>query len=277
MPVIVAGDLFDKWHQPPELISFAIAVLPERTHAVYGNHDLPYHSPAELKRSAYFTLMKAGKITNLEPGKPVEIADGLPIPLRLRGFPYGSELTPLRTKNGSGALCVDVAVVHRYCWIKGKGDHPKAKEEDRARSIIAALAGFDVILCGDNHAPFKVAPFSDGRTTLVNCGCLVPRSQPERTLEPSAWLVMQDGTVKRHRLDASKDEWLDPKDLLKADGSADNIDVERLVNELTNLRDASESFRAAIVQALDDANATEPVKRLVLGAMDNKPKRGNAR
>ena len=37
-PVICAGDIFDKWNSPPELINFAYDNLPE-IYAIPGQHD----------------------------------------------------------------------------------------------------------------------------------------------------------------------------------------------------------------------------------------------
>lgn len=274
IPVVIAGDIVNKFHCEPELISFMLGVLPDRVYACYGNHDLPFHNPAELKRSAYFTLMKAGKIVNLEPGKPIEISEGLPVPVRLRGFPYGSELTPLQTGNQSGALCIDVAIVHRYCWAKGRGDHPHAKEEDRAKNIRQALAGFDVALIGDNHTPFKINKETETEEpTLVNCGAFIRRSHNERTIEPSCWLVMSDGTVQRHRLDCSEDKWLDPKDMMPPDNNnAMPIDFEAFANELANMRDAGEAFTEEVKRVADKYEASKSIRERIARATRGKGK-----
>ena len=70
-PILVAGDIFNRWNANPELINFLIEELPI-LHAIPGNHDLPNHSFDEIERSAYWTLVKAGKIidcTTTDPSK----------------------------------------------------------------------------------------------------------------------------------------------------------------------------------------------------------------
>ena len=64
--VVVAGDIFDRWNSPPEIINFAIENLPN-CYAIPGQHDLPNHRYEEIERSAYYTLIKAGIIENLNP------------------------------------------------------------------------------------------------------------------------------------------------------------------------------------------------------------------
>ena len=39
VPIVCAGDVFDKWNSPPELINFALKHLPEM-YAILPNHNL---------------------------------------------------------------------------------------------------------------------------------------------------------------------------------------------------------------------------------------------
>ena len=55
-PIVYAGDIFDKWNSPPELINFAIEHLP-KGHAIPGQHDLPLHNYEDIRKSAYWTLV----------------------------------------------------------------------------------------------------------------------------------------------------------------------------------------------------------------------------
>ena len=50
VPVLCAGDVFDRWNSPPELINFAIKNMPPMW-AVPGQHDLPHHRLDEVHRS----------------------------------------------------------------------------------------------------------------------------------------------------------------------------------------------------------------------------------
>ena len=69
-PLIIAGDLFDRWNSQPELINFAMGSFRAFQHGVYaipGQHDLPYHDYTEIHKSAYYTLVKAGVIIDIQP------------------------------------------------------------------------------------------------------------------------------------------------------------------------------------------------------------------
>ena len=65
-PILCAGDVFDRWNSPPELINFALEYLPPQMYSIPGQHDLPNHNYNEIDRSAYWTLVAANKITNVE-------------------------------------------------------------------------------------------------------------------------------------------------------------------------------------------------------------------
>lgn len=266
LPVLIAGDIFDDGYKrdgsavAPELINLAIGMLPDRIYAVYGNHDLPGHNVENLRKSAYMTLVKAGKMIDLKPGKPVEV-EGLPTPLRLRGFPYGTELQPLE-KHATDAFFIDVAVVHRYCWVKGKGDHPKAKEEDRAKNLLASLAGFDVAVFGDNHIPFAFHQ-------IANCGGFYRRTTLEREHEPSVWLIHTDGTVVRHKLDCSKDLFIDHEATAETVvGGLEGFD--EFIGEMNNLSDAAIDFGEALNRGMDESGCDNEVRVFVVGCVEKK-------
>lgn len=277
IPILIPGDIFHHWNMPPELISFVMGVLPERVYAIAGNHDLYGHNYSELKKSAYFTLMKAGKITNLELGKPLELTEGLPIPLRLRGYayPFNDEINHCPEANQSAALCIEVALVHRYCWLPERGDHPQAKPEDRAERLQKSMKGFDVVLFGDNHIPFRLKG-SPGDAynlpTLINCGCLIPRRSMEKDITPSAWLIYSDGSTGRVKLDCSADKWLDLQTIPEfatetmADFDNDFIDA------LGEMRDAAEKFITAVHRFMDNNKIPPAIRKLVLGATEKKKK-----
>ena len=65
LPIFCAGDIFDRWNAPPELINFALRNLPDDMLCVPGQHDLPNHRLDEKHRSGYGVLSNAGKIEDL--------------------------------------------------------------------------------------------------------------------------------------------------------------------------------------------------------------------
>ncbi|GAG04154.1 unnamed protein product, partial [marine sediment metagenome] len=111
--ILCAGDVFDssgadrrRWNSPPELINFAIDALPEGMYCIPGQHDLPNHNYGEIKRSAYWTLAKAGKLHNLPPGKSMLLRlDGS---ATVTAFPWGYEIEPPK---GRKRVATDLRIV----------------------------------------------------------------------------------------------------------------------------------------------------------------------
>ena len=66
-PIIIAGDLFNRWDEPPEAINRLLAAMPPEVHVIAGNHDMPNHNYRELPRSAYWTLVESGKVIHQTP------------------------------------------------------------------------------------------------------------------------------------------------------------------------------------------------------------------
>lgn len=265
-PVILAGDIFDGgWRAaqaPPELINFALASLPDNCYAIPGQHDLPHHRLDELRKSAFFTLAKAGKINYLAPGRPVEVSAKGRL-LRLHGFPWGVEPRSIPgPENGSGALCLDVAVIHAYIWAAGKGDYPGADPEKRVGRWRERLAGYDVCHFGDNHV---TVVSSKERPFLFNPGGYYRRRSDERGRQPVVGLLMADGSVRKHPFDCSQDKFLDPADLPAA---ATAGACEEVLAELAALADAAADFRGACLEYLDRTNASRPVRDWLLEAFD---------
>jgi hypothetical protein len=197
--VVYTGDIFHNWNSPPELVNWVLSCLPDGF-SVAGNHDTPHHRPADLNKSAYMTLIRAGKLVDLSACEFTQLprVTGL----KLVGFPFGSEFTP--ADRGEDDKDLWIAVVHHYVWVKGKS-HPGAKEEDRAKNVLKTLKGFDVVLAGDNHRGFKLVTKS-GRT-LFNAGGMMVRNSDEKDYKPMCGLVHYDGTVKEHHFDVSKDKY----------------------------------------------------------------------
>jgi hypothetical protein len=143
VPIVCAGDLFHKWNSPPELINFAIKHLP-KMYCIPGQHDLPLHSYADIRKSAYWTLVEAGVITDIPGGGFLDVPEHR---LRLFGFPWGFPVTPCEDRREGW---FHLAVVHAYCWSATTG-YPGAAPEHHARHHFKSLEGYDGGVYGDNH------------------------------------------------------------------------------------------------------------------------------
>jgi len=197
-PIICAGDIFDKWNSPPELIEFAIKHMPHM-YAIPGQHDLPNHSTAQAHRSAYGCIRAAETITEIPPA-------GMAIPgLFLWPFPWGTTPTPCPEASQHG---FNIAVIHQYVHRGGATAYTGADKSGHAMRLMATASGYDVWHTGDNHIPFNAT--NKGKL-LWNGGGFMARKTDERTHRPRVGLLMNDGgvlVIKDHHINTEEDQWV---------------------------------------------------------------------
>jgi DNA repair exonuclease SbcCD nuclease subunit len=262
-PLLIAGDLFDKWNPSSRLISFAMDMLPNwdegwshsGVFTVAGQHDLPMHSLEYLDRSGYGVLMKAGRITHLSPDSCYCTKH-----MNIFGASWGQMFCPsLKTRRWN------IGLIHKHLWYSSKTKHIGAPEEGNVSK--QELHDLDCVISGDNHKEFCV---EKNETLVYNCGPLMRRKSDEADIRPRIGLLVEDGygglEVRSVRLDTSKDCHLtgdaekvsevtidfDRLDkVLKASGSMDfALQVEAVVRELDN-----EDVRRILTEALNAGQA----------------------
>jgi len=251
-PVVCAGDVFDRWNPPVELVNWAIENLPEML-AVPGQHDLPMHRYEDVKRSAYYTLSVTNRI--------MDMADGLPLNVRgiyYRGFAWDQELLGLEKTDGRFRY---VLVAHHFVWTKGRNDYPGAPPDCHADRIKAKVGGYDIAVFGDNHKRFMQV-WTGG--CLYNCGCLIPRRSDERSQKPAVGLLQEDSRIIVRELNTAEDRWADVKpedELPRSDPRMDGF-----VQELGRTRSEIFDYREALLDGVRDSD--EDVKREVMEALE---------
>ncbi len=230
-PILCAGDIFDKWNSPPELINFALKYLPGNMYCIPGQHDLPDHNHDEIHRSAYWTLVKAKKIQNIILNEKTALTAG-----SIFGFPFGKKLT--MAPNGKA---LKIALIHEYKWIKNHS-YPNAPIGNKVTPVLSkSNYGYNVIVYGDNHNGFLYANMAG--TAIFNCGCLMRRKSDEIDYAPQVGLLLASGEVKPYFLDISKDKYLKSVD----DATAiEELDIEEFLEELKKLGDTSLEFTTAV-------------------------------
>jgi len=257
-PILCAGDIFDRWNSSPELINFALEYLPDNMYCIPGQHDLPNHNYGEIERSAYWTLVKAGKIRNIPFDMRIHIEDSKKGSIAITGFPFGSKLISLPSYAKKDKT-LQIALIHEYKWIKGKS-YPNAPIESKLTSSILQY-GYDVIVYGDNHNGWLFANMEG--TTIFNCGCLMRRKSDEKHYKPQVGLLLESGRVQSHFLDISKDKYLDSID----DSAAiEELDIEEFLEELKKLGDTSLEFTAAIKRFFQKHKTHPTVQKILLKA-----------
>lgn len=253
LPIICAGDLFDRWNSPPELISWAIDTLPHM-HCIPGQHDLPHHGYDAIKKSAYWVLVQAGTITNLDPH-----SCGIPIDDNgsawTFAFPWGFEVIGVEKEQQSS---VKIAVIHAYAWHRHK--HPHADSNQSSDAWAKKLEGYDAAVFGDNHAHW----ISDDNR-IINTGTLMRRKQDERDYTPHVGILYDDGYIDAIPLDCSEDKFIDVaplRDAFESDGR-----IEEFLEHLRGLSAEGISFEQAVDMSLVDASpaAAQLVREVLHG------------
>ncbi|MCK9570181.1 metallophosphoesterase [Candidatus Pacearchaeota archaeon] len=257
VPIIAAGDIFDRWNSSAAIINWAIDHLPPMW-AIHGQHDLPMHNNEDLKRSAYWTLVKAGTIKPL--GKSESLLQLPPRNIRMNGFPWGVEL---EHPNGTD-VSIHVAVVHSFLWIKDRC-YIGAPIEQNLTQYQDRLRGYDVAVFGDNHQSFLA---KCNNTIVFNCGCLIPRKSNERFAKPSVGVLYADGSVKQQFLDTSEDKWIEESHSVVM-AMEDQQEMIKFVEGLRSVNSEWVDFKSAVIRYLEDHSVVPGVKKLILKVMED--------
>jgi DNA repair exonuclease SbcCD nuclease subunit len=201
IPVITPGDVFDHWKASPELLRWCIENCPTML-SIPGQHDLPNHALDEHHRSGFGVLEAAGIINFVN--RPYTAPDFI-----AHGFSWGDPLTP----------CTDeskpvVALAHFFTYV-GDSPFPGCSSAHHASSVLKKLAGFDLVVTGDNHSSFT---YEHKGRLLVNPGSMMRTSASQASHEPYVLLWWADtnevkkvplpferGVVSREHLDVLSD------------------------------------------------------------------------
>lgn len=253
-PLIIAGDIFDKWNSPPELINFAIEEFSKFKHGVYcipGQHDLPGHNYGERYRSAYHSLVLASVIVDLE--EPEVVSQGNVV---LYPFPWGFSVAPL-TGAPNGGL-IHLAVVHAYIWKAGCS-YPGADEGKLVANVKESLKGYDAAVFGDNHIGFLAGK-------ILNNGGLMRRRIDEVDYKPSVGIMTEGGVITRHLLDCSLDMFIDREKYL--DIEKEELDFSEYIEELKEIGVATLDFREELSRRMEISKTDASVKSIILSLLD---------
>lgn len=253
VPIVYAGDIFDKWNSPAELINFAIDNLPPGC-AIPGQHDLPNHRYEDIQKSAYWTLHKAEVIDDL--GRTFVRNNQL----ALFPFPWGKTVQPASDTFDiyEGVM---LAIVHSYIWQDEKTCYPGAVLSQHVKGY--DLTGYDAAVFGDNHKGF-IARYND--CNIMNCGTFMIRKSDERAYRPMVGILYEDGSIKPYYLDTSKDVYCESEIVEKVEKVQQHFD--HFIQDLRTLGMDALDFRQAIKHRLDNENVSLQVRQAVLEAID---------
>ena len=178
-PILVAGDVFDRWAPSVEVVNWVMDNLPVM-YSIPGQHDMPGHNYEGRYRGAYGTLVRARLLRDLVPGTYGGIIDGWSI----TAVPWGHPIPPGLGKNS-------LIMAHVYA-ADGKATMYHGCE---APAIQTTVTGYSVALYGDNHIPWSR---TINGTLHFNHGCWARRTTMEKNYQPEGFGVLwSDGTITR--------------------------------------------------------------------------------
>lgn len=254
LPILCAGDVFDRHNPDPEVLNWCLDHLPHML-AIWGQHDVRHHRAENLDKSGFMTLVKASRITPLMPGKPVAVGK-----IRAHGFGWGEEIIPCVGQHG---LALEVAVAHRYVWSERKewSRYPGAPDDGEIGSLQQQLAGYDVAVFGDNHQSWKIDRKSPRGMSVYNCGTFLRRKLDEIDHRPAVGIIYFDGTVKRHYLDVSQDRFLDSEMSESMKNASEGLNL--FLSALSNLGSCGLDYLDAIREMMDRERVSPSVRELM--------------
>jgi len=246
VPIICAGDVFDRWNSPPELVNFALQELP-MMYAIPGQHDLPLHRMDLIKKSAFWTLVIAGKLIHLD-GRGIQYGG-----LMIHGFGWGSRITLPPDDAFEG---IRLAVIHDFIWT-GTYGYPGASDTSKVKHFRKNLVGYSAAVFGDNHKGFLV----EHPQPVLNCGGLFRRKSDEIGYRPSVGILCKSGKITRHYLDTTG-ECIES---VVEESERAETDFGDFLADLSSLTSDPLSFAEAMKHAM--AGCPEGVRRILEGVV----------
>lgn len=258
LPIICAGDIFDRWNASPELIHFALQHLPDGMICIPGQHDLPNHSVQQMHRSGYGVLKQAGKIRDISGDY---YSDGNFVAW---GFGWDQEIVPFaKSRLDSKQLqsLPQVAVIHRYMWLGAESRYQDAPEEASFAANKKPLTTYQAVVIGDNHCPW-ITDYPG--TSVMNCGTFIRRKSDEIPYKVGIGVLLEDGSIMRKRLDTGQDKFHENA----KEREATAFNMKDFIEGLEGLGEQGLDFRAAVKKHLLSEDLDKATKNIILQALD---------
>lgn len=257
IPILCAGDVFDRWNAPAELLNIADRIVPAPLYAIPGQHDLPLHNLADIERSAYWTLHIMNRLQHIawRSGDTMKLGNG---EADVQFVPWGEEIPPAPEGRQTHIL-----ITHRYVWAEG-ASYPGADESGHIKPLSKTLKGYAVAVFGDNHKGFT-STTPDG-TVVFNCGGMMRRKSDEADYCPGYGLLFSDGTVERRYFDTSKDVFtpVTESSPLLAAGSFD-----KFLSSLSELQTAVPDFPTVLRRLSERPTTPDGVRKVIQEVLEN--------
>lgn len=250
-PLIVAGDIFDKPMNPPQLVNWAMEYFASAKYGVYaipGQHDLLHHSIEDIGKTSYWTLALSKAIFHMSEVSGYECKDTY---VQIHAFPWGKEIVPFDSHFDK--TDISIAVCHRYVHKKGHS-FPGADPKQSVGETMGLLKGYDAAIFGDNHSGFSYHK-------VFNCGALIRRNQKERKYTPRVGLILDDGVIIPKELVTFDDVFSDAKEEQKVEQVS--LEVQELLDSFEKVLDESESLGQALMRYTTQVSVSKKVVKRI--------------
>ena len=264
IPVLIAGDLFDRWNSPPELVTFAMRCLTAGVqfgvYAIAGQHDLPYHAEADLHKSALGILVEAGCVTLVPP-------EGLCVlrspfqNVRVHGFGWNVPVQPLvgdKTKT-----VISVCLHHAYRFDRSANAYTNAPLTGLVSP--AEYSGYDFLITGDNHISWQYELNSG--TKCWNPGSLMRRTTDQAAHRPRVGLLYAD-RIESVYLDTSGESF-NASAVEVVSPANPMLSLTEFMTKLQELKSTAIDFGESIMRYLDDNEVSPEAKKYVMEALEH--------
>ena len=225
VPIICAGDVFDKWNPSASLVRFAMEFLPQM-YAIPGQHDLRYHDYTQRYEGAYGCLVAANIIRDLYPNAWATISGGNQ--LSVWAMPWG-RWEPPTTPAPMDTL--GLGVLHKYAWCNEANKHPMADETSKIEKVYPNM---DALLIGDNHVSWSL------KNVLNHGGFIAQNSDQKQHIPKFGVLFATDegAVIRTYPYNTPEPQWVEtwqPQ-------SSDQKIAGEVITELENLEQTGDSF-----------------------------------
>jgi DNA repair exonuclease SbcCD nuclease subunit len=257
-PMLIAGDVFDRWKPSPFLLAWALENFPPNITCVPGQHDLPHHATGLFEKCGLNVLRKA-ECVYVQPEPSSLILGTSSTQFHVTTSPWGTDLSTLSPEGTKKSVLV--AHVMTY---KRRKPYPGC-EAPPAATLMDQMKLFDLIVTGDNHQPFTVE-MDDGDQLLVNPGSLMRMRADQIDHKPRVYLW------------DAKTNTVTPEYIPQNDGamSREHIDVvterderiEAFVERLEGNAEIGLGFIDNLKTTLDNEKASKAVRDIVWAAVE---------
>ena len=183
--ILQPGDFFDSWKIPHFLERYIIEKLKKnkiKMIAVYGQHDLRYHSSD--RKNTPLAVLEAAKVVSVLAEDNKEPFIVIPGSISIYGCSWKEQIPKINKK----ILGIHILLMHKMIIDKVEG----WEKNFMGVQELFDTTEFDLMVTGDNHKGFA---YSDGERHLINCGSLLRSDIDQKEHEP--YVYIYDSTTRK--------------------------------------------------------------------------------